>query len=198
MSKKNKLTAASIAKAMRLAEEEALTITLGADEDTVEISVKPSLSITDRIAIVDDIVDMVFIDRGNGVQYLPTLKRFAIEYNIVSYFTDIKLPSDSNKAHKFLERSDIVSKIEKLLPYDYLGDIIADACEAIEYRAQELLKRSKFDDCIDRIIDVIKALNLKINDIDISEIVDFVNKNAPEFKGQLEQLITSQSVASAI
>lgn len=196
MAKKNKITAASIAKAMELVDTSIITITCGMREDTIDIPVKAHLSVSERAMMVSDITNMVFITDENGTRYCPAFKKFAIEYNIVTYFTDVALPSDSNKACKFLEQSGLANRIAQSLPDGYVVEIIAAANEAIEYRKQELLKRSKLDDLIDGALGVVQTLSNKTEGIELPQIMEFVEKNMPEFKGQLEQLISAQTAGA--
>ena len=196
MAKKAKITAASIAKAMELVDTNTITIACGMRENTIEIPVKAHLSVSERAMMVSDITNMVFITDDNGTRYCPAFKKFAIEYNIVTYFTDVTLPSDSNKACKFLEQSGLAHRIAQSLPDGYIVEIIADANEAIEYRKQELLKKSKLDDLLDRVLGVIQTLSDKTDGIDLPQIMEYVEKNMPEFKGQLEQLISVQTAVA--
>lgn len=193
MAKKNKITAASIAKAMELVDTRSTIITCGTKENTIEIPVKTHLSATERAMMVNDIIDMVFITGDSGTRYYPAFKKFAFEYNIVSYFTEVSLPADSDKACKFLEQSGLAGRIAQALPDGYIIGIVSDANEAIEYRKEELLKKSKLDDLLDSVLSVVQALGEKTKNIELSQIVEYVEKNMPEFKGQLEQLISSQT-----
>lgn len=200
MAKKTKITAASIAKAMELIDAKPITITCGMKDDTVEIPVKTHLSVSERAMMISDITNMVFVTDDNETRYYPAFKKFAIEYNIVSYFTEVSLPSDSNKACKFLEQSGLANRIAQALPEGYVVDIIGDANEAIEYRKQELLKKNKLDDLLDGVLGVVQALRDKTEGIELPQIMEFVDKNMPEFKKQLEQLISVQdaeAIASA-
>ena len=196
MAKKAKITAASIAKAMGLVDTNTITIACGMRENTIEIPVKARLSVTERAMMVSDIVNMIFIADENGARYCPAFKKFAIEYNIVTYFTDVALPSDSNKACKFLEQSGLANRIAQSLPDGYVVGIISDANEEIEYRKQELLKRSKLDDILDGVLGVVQALSDKTEGIELPQIMEYVEKNMPEFKGQLEQLISAQTAGA--
>ena len=196
MAKKAKITAASIAKAMGLIDAKTATITCGMKDDTVEIPVKTHLSVSERAMMVSDITNLVFITDENGTRYCPAFKKFAIEYNIVSYFTEVSLPADSNKACKFLEQSGFANRIAQALPDGYILEIVSDANEAIEYRKQELLKKSKLDDLLDRVLGVIQTLSDKTDGIDLPQIMEYVEKNMPEFKGQLEQLISVQTAVA--
>ena len=108
MAKKAKITAANIMKAMGLEDEKKTVLACGMNEDTVEISVKPRLSLPERANMIQDILSMLFITSPDGaVIYHPEFKRFAFEYEIVNYFTDISLPVNSDKAWEFLERTGI-------------------------------------------------------------------------------------------
>lgn len=196
MSKKIKITAVSIAKAMELIDAKTTMITCGTKENTIEIPVKTRLSISQRATMISDIADMVFITDEDNTRYCPAFKKFAIEYNIVSYFTDVLLPSDSDKACHFLEQSGLANRIVHALPEEYINAIIDEANEFIEYRKQELLKKSKLDDILDKVLVVVQALNNKVEEIDLPKIMEYVEKNAPELKGTLEQLISSQTAAA--
>ena len=193
MAKKTKITAASIAKAMELIDDGAIIITCGTGENVIEIPVKNHLSINERVIMVNDIIDMIFIADENGMSYYPALKNFAINYNVVTHFTDVALPLDSNKSCKFLEQSGLAHRIIRALPEGYILGIIDDVNEAIEYRKQEMLKKSKLDDLLDNVLSVIQTLKDKTEGIELPQIMEFVDKNMPEFKGQLEQLISVQN-----
>lgn len=189
MAKKNKITSAMIAKAMELVDKETTTIICGADDNSIEIPVKTQLSLSERAMLVNDIVNTVFIESDNGIKYCPTFKKFAIDFYFVSYFTDIALPTNSDKANKFLEQSRISDKIADAIPNEYILDIIREINEAIDYRKQEVLKKSKFDIVFDKVLGIVQEVSKNISGIDISQIMDYVDKNAPEFKGQIEEMI---------
>lgn len=192
MAKKAKITAANIIKAMKLEEEKRIILACGANEDTVEISVKPRLSLPERANMIQDILSMVFITSPDGVLvYHPEFKKFAFEYEIVNYFTDISLPVNSDKAWEFLERTGIASRIANTVRDGYVGEIIAEANEMIEYRKQELLKRSKLDQVLDGLVDVLGAAQNKTENLDLGQIIAYAQENAPELKEKLDALLRS-------
>ena len=141
MAKKTKIKASAIAKAMSLAEIKNTIISFGTGEDIIDVSVKRHLSVSERAMMINDILNIVFPTEGDDAKYYAAFKKFAIDYNIVVYFTDISLPLDTDRASKFIDESGIVNKIADSIGYEYVADIIADATEAIEYRKQELLKK---------------------------------------------------------
>lgn len=192
MEEKITITANSITEAMGLVETKNTIITYGKGDRAVKIPVKTRLSISERAMMVNDIVSMVFIADSDGTKYYPAFKKFAIEYNIVNYFTEVLLPTDSNEANAFLEQSALASRIIRALPEEYINNIIDEADEAIEYRKQELLKKNKFDDILDSLLNIFKELNKETNGIELPQIMEYIEKNMPEFKGQLSQLISTQ------
>lgn len=193
MAKKAKITAANIIKAMGLEDEKKIILACGMNEDTVEISVKPRLSLPERANMIQDILSMVFITSPDGaVVYHPEFKKFAFEYEIVNYFTDISLPVNSDKAWEFLERTDIASRIANTVRDGCVGEIIAEANEMIEYRKQELLKRSKLDQVFDGLADVLGAAQSKTENLDLGQIIAYAQENAPELKEKLDALLRSE------
>ena len=193
MAKKAKITAANIIKAMGLEDERKIILACGMNEDTVEISVKPRLSLPERANMIQDILSMVFITSPDGaVVYHPEFKKFAFEYEIVNYFTDISLPVNSDKAWEFLERTGIASRIANTVRDGYVGEIIAEANEMINYRKQELLKRSKLDQVLDGLVDVLSAAQSKTENLDLGQIIAYAQENAPELKEKLDALLRSE------
>jgi hypothetical protein len=193
MAKKAKITAANIIKAMGLEDEKKIILACGMNEDTVEISVKPRLSLPERANMIQDILSMVFITSPDGADvYHPEFKKFAFEYEIVNYFTDISLPVNSDKAWEFLERTGIASRIANTVRDGYVGEIIAEASEMIEYRKQELLKRSKLDQVLDGLVDVLGAAQSKTENLDLGQIIAYAQENAPELKEKLDALLRSE------
>lgn len=193
MAKKAKITAANIIKAMGLEDEKKIILACGMNEDTVEISVKPRLSLPERANMIQDILSMVFITSpDSAVVYHPEFKKFAFEYEIVNYFTDISLPVNSDKAWEFLERTGIASRIANTVRDGYVGEIIAEANEMIEYRKQELLKRSKLDQVLDGLVDVLGAAQSKTENLDLGQIIAYAQENAPELKEKLDALLRSE------
>ena len=198
MAKKTKITATNIIKAMGLEDEKKIILACGTNEDTVEISVKPRLSLPERANMIQDILSMVFITSPDGaVVYHPEFKKFAFEYEIVNYFTDISLPVNSDKVCEFLERTGIASRIANTVRDGYVSEIIAEANEMIEYRKQELLKRSKLDQVLDGLVDVLGAAQSKAENLDLGQIIAYVQENAPELKEKLDTILRGELDAIA-
>ena len=193
MAKKNKITAANIVKAMALEDEKKVVLGCGTGENTIEISVKTRLSLPERASMVQDILEMVFITSTDGmVVYHPEFKKFAFEYEIVNYFTDISLPVNGDKAWDFLERTQIASRVAGAIRDNYIGEIIAEANEMIEYRKEELLKKSKLDQVLDNFLELLGTAQGKTENLDVSQIIAYAKENVPELKDKLDNLLRSE------
>lgn len=193
MAKKNKITAANIVKAMALEDTKNVALVCGKGENAIEISVKARLSLPERANMIQDILEMVFITSPEGiVVYHPEFKKFAFEYEIVNYFTDISLPVNGDKAWEFLEKTGIASHIANTVRDGYVGEIIAEANEMIEYRKEELLKKSKLDQVLDSFLEILGAVQGKTENLDIGQIVAYAKENAPELKEKLDALLRSE------
>ena len=190
MGKKNKITAADIMKAMKIEDEKKITITCGMNEDTIEVAIKPRLSLRERENMIQDILDLVFLTDIDGVvRYHPSLRKFAFEYEIVNYFTEISLPTNSEKTWDFLENTRIASRIVGAVRDNYIGEIIAEANELIEYRKEELLKKSKFDQVFNELLGILDMVRQKADETDLSEIIAYVQENSPELKEKLDTIL---------
>ena len=193
MAKKNKITAANIVKAMALEDTKSVTLVCGKGENAIEISVKARLSLPERASMIQDILEMVFITSPEGiVVYHPEFKKFAFEYEIVNYFTDISLPVNGDKAWDFLEKTQIASHIVGVVRDNYISEIISEANEMIEYRKEELLKKSKLDHVLDSFLELLGTAQGKTENLDISQIIAYAQENAPELKDKLDNLLRSE------
>ena len=143
--------------------------------------------------MIQDILEMVFITSPEGiVVYHPEFKKFAFEYEIVNYFTDISLPVNGDKAWDFLERTQIASHIAGVVRDNYISEIISEANEMIEYRKEELLKKSKLDHVLDSFLELLGTAQGKTENLDISQIIAYAQENAPELKDKLDNLLRSE------
>ena len=190
MAKAKKITASSLVKAIGLNKSDRTTLLLGEGENQVKVTVKNRLSILERANMIDSIVSMVWIQGEDDVEhYAPYLKQFAFGFNILNYFSDASLPDDMNKVWDLIDSTDIVNYVVDAIGPRYVEDILKEANEAIEYHKSETLKKSKFDNLLDSIQEVVATLNDKTENIDINNILDFLQKESPELKGEFEKLI---------
>lgn len=187
-----KITAKKIMKALAECKADPVVITLGNTECPIEVQVKPYLQLGEILALIRDVEEVVFSeDESGGVQYVPGLEDFAREYALVERFTNIELSSNAEDAWHFLRTTDILHKIEDVLG----GEIYSVECaieSAIAFRKEQLLKKSKLDDVLDSISSLMSAVKEKTDNIDLGQIMDYLNESNPALKGELEEFIRAQ------
>lgn len=188
MAKKRKITASAIMSAFDCGESKNIVLTCGSGENSIEVPVKGHLTLAERSDMVRFIVDMVFIEDDGIVEYHPEFKSFAVDYAIVTYFTDIVMPAEGDQAFEFLEKTNIAFHIADTLPAGYVSSIITDAMDLIKWREEDLHKRSKFDEIFERIYEIIKIIGEKTEGVTMSDLLEFVQKNYPDFKDEFIQI----------
>lgn len=172
-------------------------ISIGEDENAIEIAVLPCLSIKDHIAFVNDTIDMCFIEGDDGTEvYSPEFEKFALDYNAVAYFTNIELSSDTEEVWKFLHYTNIGDEIWNRVPA-YIFHEIRDAVrKGIEYRKERSVKSTKFDQIIDRLGGLFDAIKTKTENTSLDEIVQTLSSVMPEFKDDIQKLLKTGAAES--
>ena len=185
MAKTKKIAPGRIAKAVNGfgAKEEKRTIGFG--EDAVEITVKNFIPMQERQALIRDVVSMVFPTDENGeTHYVPAIEEFAIEYNILGYLTNISLPTGLDEAVALVEL------VKPLSVCGYENEGIRDSIrKAIEFKKEQLLKRTKLDNLLDTISELMQTIKQKMDESSLMELVEQMSKDSPELKNNLEAII---------
>lgn len=190
---KKKITVASMMRAMNADKQNKDIMTIGEGEDQFKVTVKKKLNLHERADMVSSIVDMVWArDENDNEVFAPYLRKFAYDFNILNYFTDIPLPDDMDKVWEFIDNTNITVMVIDFVGGGYIDNIIREANEAIEYRKAKALKRSKLDNILDSLSDVISAVSNKTQNLDVNGILDLTQAYAPELKGEVENIIRSQ------
>lgn len=193
MAKAKKITIASMMKAMEINKNNKDTLVIGEGENQVEVIVKKKLTLFERADMVNSIVSMVWSQDENGTEmYAPYLRKFAYDFNILNYFTNIQLPDDMDKVWEFVDNADIAGMVVDFVGGVYIENIIREANEAIEYRKAEILKRSKLDNIFDSLSGIMKAVGDKTQNLDTNGMLELVEKYAPELKGELNKILQAQ------
>lgn len=193
MAKAKKITIASMMKAMEINKNNKDTLVIGEGENRVEVIVKKKLTLFERADMVNSIVSMVWSQDENGTEmYAPYLRKFAYDFNILNYFTNIQLPDDMDKVWEFVDSADIAGMIIDFVGGGYIENIIREANEAIEYRKAEILKRSKLDNIFDSLSGIMKTVGDKTQNLDMNGMLELVEKYAPELKGELNKILQAQ------
>ena len=193
MAKAKKITAASITKAMEVNRNNNETLTIGEGESKIDIIVKKKLTLFERADMVNSIVSMVWTQDDNGNEtFAPYLRKYAYDFNILNYFTNIQLPDDTDKVWDLVDNTDIAYIVIECVGGGYIENIIREANEVIEYRKAEMLKRSKLDNVLDSIMNVVNSIGDKTKNLDMNGVLELAEKHAPELKGELSKLLQAQ------
>ena len=186
MAKKNKVTLKDIRLALGEKQPDTSTITVGVPDHNIEIIVKKTLSLEERGDMINGITNMLFVNDGeNGEQYCPYLKKLAFEYHIISFFTNIVFPANANEIWDFLNTTDIVRKVTLAIPEGVLEEIFAEANEMIEYRKNKLVRQGKLENMLSGVTNLVNTINSKLEGADGKAILEYLEKNIPELRGEL-------------
>lgn len=187
-----KITIKKIIKATNENYAEPVVITYGEGELAVEIPVRKHLSLGERVMFVNTVVDSAFIVGETGEEmYVPALEDFALAYATVSFFTPIDIPEDGEEAWDFITRTDICKYIGYIAKEE-IESLTEAVYNAIKFRKEKILKRSKLDDVLDSLASVATAVKEKTDNMDMSQILDYLDKANPELRNQLEEFVKSQ------
>jgi hypothetical protein len=179
--------------------DEFARVTFGTTEKTVEVLVKKRLSLADRKRFTDAVVDMCFVDDGEGnVLYCPYLKKFAFEYHIALFFTNIELSGDVEEVCEFLAGTDVVRRVAMSIDESYIGELFGEVNELIEYRKEALLKRSKLDDVLSTVSEIANSLGAKFEGEDGESVMKYLEANIPNFKDEIAIVLQEQQETKVI
>lgn len=191
MAKKTKNTATKITKALSSTNENIKSFYIGDGEDKIEVHYKENLSLIEMTAMVNSVLGFVFLitsEDDDDMEYHPEFTNFAIEHSVINYFTDVVLPANADKAHEFLRKTNIASIVRSYIP-DAVEEMTNVSVAAIEYKKQQMLKKSKFDSLLNGITSLISSLNGYTENIKIEDIAS----QFPDLKEQLSTFLKTST-----
>lgn len=124
------------------------------------------------ISIINNATDAIV---SNTVDYAPYLTTYMIDYSVISSLTDISLPLDLNECHDFIYESEISDSVKDTIPalYDFITENVE---KMVEYRKEKILKKSKIDELIDSLINLVEVFTNQFDGVDIKETIDKMEK----------------------
>lgn len=172
------------------------SLTVGTDENQVEVLLNTNLTLSDRRDLVNKIVAMVFVpdDKGN-IQYCPYLKEFAFSCGVLAYLTNIQLPDTIDQIWAFCSTTGIVQKVIDALPPAFIRGLFQEVNELIEFKKAQLEKRGKLDDVVAAVLSLAKTLDEKLNSADGQELVEYLKGIVPELKDELGKGLQGEAAA---
>ena len=126
----------------------------------------------DVISIITNTVDAVVSDI---VEYAPYLTEYMIQYNMIHYLTDVVLPKDLNECFRFINESEVFDILEKGTSglYEFIKENVD---KMIEFRKSQIVKKSKCDDLVDALINLINTIRKEFDGLNINEVLDRLEK----------------------
>lgn len=138
------------------------------ETETVEVEVKKLLSWEDFSSFVNNVVEGCF----DGDEYYSNLKDFNIMVNTAMYYTNLTLPSNTNKLYEFLYNIDIVSYINR----SQYEEIIKAINDGIEFKKQQILHKSSLNGLIEDIREIVSGMKDSFNPNEIKSVVTKIAK----------------------
>lgn len=96
----------------------------------VDITIKRTIGLSDAIAFVNSVAESCFGEDGS---FIPELKDIAVKGNIVSRFSNISLPSNTEHTYELLYGTDIVDFICAEINAKQISELVNAANEKISY-----------------------------------------------------------------
>lgn len=97
----------------------------------LEITVRTTISFQDTLNFVSSVVNSCFDD--NTGKYLPEIKTFMIKLFVLTYFTNISLPSNPENAHSFIYNTDIFDEVASRINKQQFHELCGAIDDKIDY-----------------------------------------------------------------
>ncbi len=111
--------------------EENFSNVVTADWHDVTLEIKKSLSLTEMLEFVSDVVSSVFQDE-NG--FIPEVADFAIKSNIVLKYTNVSLPDNIEHRYEILYNTDLIEFIRGFINAEQLHEIVTSIGKKISHK----------------------------------------------------------------
>lgn len=180
-------------------EEESVILDYYIGDSKFSVEVKPYLTISEINSFVDRVVSSCFSDDGD---YYPELKEPVFQITLMQFMTNLPVPTNSDdsktvnvqKAYDIMFNLDIELEIRNTHRKDvseFINSLRKLVNEKIEFRKEQILKRSKFDDLCESLemmvakwdknlnIDQLNQVYSKLSNLNLDEnsLVDTILKN---------------------
>lgn len=103
--------------------------------------------------------------------YAPYLLDYSIDYTLVYQLTNVELPQSTDRCYKFLKESGISATIKnnnKEL-YNFIRE---SAKDLIDYKKEEKLRESKFDELVVALIDLVENFGKQFENLNMEDVMN--------------------------
>lgn len=190
-----KVSIASVDALLKEVDVTPVVVQITVGDKTLDVEVKPYLSIEEFCLMVDTAASCQFVDDENGEPaYVAALERYAKNSALLAFMTNIKPETASEKLNKLCNQTDIINKISDVIDVEYLWDFYEAVDKQIEYRKTQLLstERSKLAQLttqMEKAVDAFTKLNERFSDIDGAKVVSMMDKIANMNEAELAKSV---------
>jgi hypothetical protein len=151
--------------------------------EDVNILIKHSISLKEVSDFVEAVSDNCFEDG----EYKPVYKNMYIARALIIYFTDLAMPEDFDDVYKVINETSLIDLIKMYMSETQLYDILQAIDATIEFKKQQILKNSEFENMMVDLGGLVSLGIEKLSQLDLSKM-DFskVNGLVDNIVGQIE------------
>lgn len=173
ISKKTNVVKAFISS--QIDEPKELKYDLG-DAGKLVVKVMPVLPFVKRAEMVRMIASLVFINEGKSINdYMPEYIELSKRLNVVSYFTDFKMPKDINDVWLVLNYTSLYDDVVKMVGVD-IDRIFQEADALIESRRRYLENKTDLNTLFEKITGKLDEFSTQFDENDIQSMMKVIEK----------------------
>lgn len=173
ISKKTNVVKAFISS--QIDEPKELKYDLG-DAGELVVKVMPVLPFIKRAEMVRMIASLVFINDGKSINdYMPEYIELSKRLNVVSYFTDFKIPKDINDVWLVLNYTSLYDDVVKIVGAD-IDRIFQEADALIESRRRYLENKTDLNTLFEKITGKLDEFSTQFDENDIQSMMKVIEK----------------------
>lgn len=160
----------------------------------VEITVRRTIGLKDAIAMVDDIVDMSFLEDGT---YVPHMTDFAARINVVSRYTNFALPEDIEQQYELIYATSLYLDVARHIDTIQTNDLMLAAERKIDMLcdADVLAVRHGIEKLLSTLEGLAQKMESTFNGVsgeDVSNLAGAVKKDTVDEAKIVEALLKAQ------
>ena len=157
----------------------------GEGENEFKFNVYPVLPFRDRIQVVKDIVDGVFMDKQDTVYtYAPEFETLVKRYAVVSHYTDLSLPDSLDDIWLVLHCTTIYEDVVKAVGEAEIEDVLGAADKTIDTYRRYVETKTDINSFMNKIGETFKDFDAKVSKEDVSAMIEEIKKIAQIRKGE--------------
>lgn len=172
-----------------------LTFSFGEDGE-IACEVKCRLSLEDTLRFVEDVVKATIMT--DDVMVVPVAKEYVIGRNVLTYYANFTMPTDTNKAYDLVMAStEIITQILNEIDGHQFLMIQQAIAERVEFEKQKMIagQETQIKQLTDKISDMASQMENIFDGVDGNQMADFITGMA---KVANEKTITSQDLAAEL